>query len=225
MLSSYKPPPHILSDMTRLARTALEGSGMDSVGLYRFDKHGSFSSGLILGMPDPFTRRYEVEGIPIDPVLAEMRASQAPVSSETILGDRWQSCHLFRRVSGEFGLKGFAAMPLFEESRLAGILYLGAMTEANRMRLNFEGICQMSSHAARLSVAFMRLPKQSTSLSQRQNDVARLAACGLANREIARTLDTGEAAVRKHLKSLNLIFGTRNRTAMAAQWRKTVAAD
>jgi DNA-binding CsgD family transcriptional regulator len=62
-------------------------------------------------------------------------------------------------------------------------------------------------------------------LTPRQDDVARLAAGGLSNREIAEELDTGEASVRKHLKALNQLFGTHNRTAMAAAWRQGVSPD
>jgi DNA-binding CsgD family transcriptional regulator len=192
---------------------------MDSVGLYRFDGRLGFECGLILGMPREFTPRYEISGIPVDPVLAEMRKSGMPSSTETLLGERWQASTLFRRVSGQFGLEGFAALPLYQPDRLAGVLYLGALTAANRKRLTHEGLCMMSVHATRLSAALMKMPPPHANLTPRQNEVARLAASGLSNRAIAEELDTGEASVRKHLKALNEIFGTTNRTAMAARWR------
>ena len=84
------PPASIRSEFETLAETAMRGAGMDSVGLYRFNRDQSFDCGVILGMPDAFTRRYESSGIPIDPVLAEFdrhgfRARLTkPVSFETL---------------------------------------------------------------------------------------------------------------------------------------------
>jgi DNA-binding CsgD family transcriptional regulator len=215
----YKPLPSILPEFTRLAQRALSYSNMDCVGLYRFSEEGEFDCGVIEGMPEAFVKRYEVNGIPIDPILAEMRKKQAPVSTETILGDRWQSCVLFRHVSGAFGIKGFAAIPLFDVERLAGVLYLGALKDHNVKRLGFEGICNMTSCATQISTALMRIPRHNNLLTPRQNEVARLADAGFTNRKIAEVLGTGEAAVRKHLKTLNVIFSAHNRTEMAARWR------
>lgn len=216
----YEPSPVLRKELSRVAEAALRASGMDTVGLYRFDNDGRFENGIILAMPDEFVRSYEVVGIPIDPILNTMRETGGPCSTLTQLGDRWGSCELYRRVSGRYGLKGFATLPLYRQDDLAGILYLGALSQANADRLNIEGICQMTPHATRVSTSLLSLPLSDLKLTPRQNDIASLAAEGLSNRQIALELGTGEAAVRKHLKSLNAIFGTHNRTAMAAQWRK-----
>ncbi len=221
----YDPPPDVKSELTRVAETALRASGMDSVGLYRFTPERRFEYGVIIGMPEAFTRRYEITGMRIDPVLRRMRETEWPCSTETLLGDRWTSCQLYNRVSGHFGLHGFAALPLFREEELAGILYLGALTAENARRLTTEGICRMSPYATRTSTALLRMRRRHPRLTPRQDDVARLAADGLSNRDIAEELSTGEAAVRKHLKALNQLFGTRNRTAMAAAWRNGSRPD
>ena len=155
----------------------------------------------------------------IDPVLDTMRRTGAPCSTVTCLGDRWRNSQLYTRVSGRFGLTGFAALPLYREDTLAGILYMGALTEDSARRLSMEGICAMSPHATRISTRLLALPQRDHALTDRQNAVAELAARGLGNAEIAAELGTGEASVRKHLKALNRIYGTTNRTAMAAAWR------
>jgi DNA-binding CsgD family transcriptional regulator len=193
---------------------------MESVGLYTFDAAGRFEGGVILGMPRDFVRAYEITGIPIDPVLARMRATGLPCSTQTCLGERWSDSQLYRRVSGRFGLRGFATLPLYRDEALAGVLYLGASEEASAARLDPEGLCGLSVHATRVSTALLGLPRRHPRLTPRQDAVARLAAQGLSNREIAEALRTGEAAVRKHLKALNLLFGVANRTAMAAAWRE-----
>ena len=207
-------------DLAPIAERALRGSGMDSVGLYTIDASGRIAGGVNLGMPEAFARAYEVTGLPIDPVLAAVRATGAPASTELVLGPRWTRSQLYRRVSGRFGLRGFATLPLYRGEALAGILHLGAGRDETAARLGPEGLLGLSPLGARVSTALMALPRRHPRLTPRQDAVARLAAAGLANREIAEELRTGEAAVRKHLKALNRLFGTANRTAMAAAWRE-----
>jgi DNA-binding CsgD family transcriptional regulator len=208
----------IRQSLTPVAEHALRSAGMDSVGLYVLDDTGQMQ-GVILGMPDAFVRAYETQGIPIDPVLGQVRQTGAPCSTLVALGSRWTSCHLYQRVSGRFGLTGFATFPLYTEDRLTGMLYLGATTEANARRLDYEGLCGMSAHAIRCATRMLRLPRKMVHLTPRQNDVMRLAAEGLTNRQIAVRLGTGEAAVHKHLKVLHRHFGTHTRAALAAAWR------
>lgn len=206
------------NDLTSIAERALRGSEMDSAGLYLLGEAGRMR-GVSLGMSDAFDLAYQSQGIPIDPVLARVRETGAPASTVVTLGDRWKSCGLYQRVSGRFGLTGFAVLPLYREDSLSGLLYLGAKTETNARRLDSEGLCTLSPHATRLSVRLLTLPKRHPRLTQRQDEVAGLAARGLTNREIAKELGTGEAAVHKHMKELSRLFGTSTRTAMAAAWR------
>lgn len=207
------------TDLEPLAGRALAASGMDSVGLYLLDEADRPRDGVILGMPLAFVRAYEVAGMPIDHVLAEMRRTGRPSSTETCRGPRWTASALYQRVSGRFGLRGFAAFPLYDEEALTGVLYLGASSEAARGRLGPEGLLEMSVLATRAAAGLARLPPRLPPLTARQREVAEAAAQGLSNREIASALGTGEAAVRKHLKALNRLLGTSNRTAMAARLR------
>jgi DNA-binding CsgD family transcriptional regulator len=200
-----------------VAEAALRGSGMDCIGLYRLDGQGQME-GVILGMPEAFTCAYETQGIPIDPVLAQVRRSGAPASTLVTLGGRWTTCHLYQRVSGRFGLTGFATFPLYDDMRLSGVLYLGATSQANARRLDYEGLCAMTPHAIRTATRVLRLPRPGPSLSPRQREVARLMAQGLTNRQIAAALATGEAAVHKHMKALHAAFGTHTRAALAVAW-------
>jgi DNA-binding CsgD family transcriptional regulator len=204
--------------LTSIAARALAASGMGSVGLYTFDAAGDFHDGVILGMPPEFVRAYEVTGIPIDPVLAEMRRGGRPVSTAGLLGSRWSDCQLYRRVSGRFGLTGFATLPLYRGTALSGVLYLGCATEAERARLDGAGLSDLSILATQISTEILALPRRHPRLTPRQDDVALLAAEGLTNREIAEELGTGEAAVAKHMKALRATFGVSTRTAMARAW-------
>ena len=207
-------------DLATVAELALRSSGMDCVGLYLLDAEHRAREGVILGLPEAFTRAYEITGMKIDPVLADVCASGLPASTVTSLGDRWTRSQLYRQVSGQFGLTGFATLPLYRHDRMAGVLYLGSLKDRQVGQFTLEGLFTMSPHATRTSTRLMTLPPRAPRLTGRQNDVARLAADGLSNHEIAEALDTGEAAVRKHLKALSRHFGTGNRTAMAAAWRE-----
>jgi DNA-binding CsgD family transcriptional regulator len=213
-----EPAPDLAPALRQVAEAALRGSGMDAVGLYLMGPDERMR-GVILGMPGSFVTAYETQGIPIDPVLARSRQTGAPTSTLVALGARWTECHLYLRVSGRFGLTGFATFPLHHEDRLAGVLYLGALTEANARRLDHEGMVAMTPHAIRTATRLMALPHRAPRLTPRQNDVARLAAEGLTNRQIAAALGTGEAAVHKHLKDLHRLFGSHTRTALAVAWR------
>lgn len=204
--------------LSDVAEDALRSSGMDVVGLYVFDDHHGMR-GVIHGLPRAFHVAYETQGIAIDPVLAQVRATGVPSSTLLALGDRWTSCQLYHRVSGRFGLTGFATLPLYRADRLSGVLYLGATSAHNARRLDAEGLCAMSPHATRSSVQLLTVRPRNPRLTPRQNAVAELAARGLTNREIAEELGTGTASVCKHMKELSRLFGTATRTAMAAAWR------
>lgn len=191
---------------------------MDGVGLYVIGDAGRME-GVTLGLPDEFNRLYFRHGVQIDPVLARVRETGSPSSTRMTLGDRWTSCELYRRVSGRFGLKGFATIPLYDARHLTGMLFLGALDGGKIGRLDAEELCTLMPHAMRLAVRLARLPKRHPRLTRRQNEVAEAASRGLTNREIAEEIGSGSAAVHKHMKELNRLFGTHTRTAMTAAWR------
>ncbi|GIX13494.1 MAG: hypothetical protein KatS3mg118_1453 [Paracoccaceae bacterium] len=204
--------------LAHVAEGALRASGMDCAGLYLSGPDGGLR-GVVLGLPEAFAREYQRQGVAIDPVLARVRATGAPASTLVTLGARWTQCQLYRRISGRFGLAGFATFPLYAGDRMSGVLCLGALAAAGARRLDHEGLCTMSPHAMRAAVGLVTLPPRHPRLTRRQNEVAMLAARGLTNRQIAEELGTGTAAVHKHMKELNRLFGTATRTAMAAAWR------
>jgi DNA-binding CsgD family transcriptional regulator len=176
----------------------------------------------VAGLPDSFVQAYERFGAPLDQVLAKVRQTGTPWSSKILLGSTWKDTELYQRISGQYRLLGFVTFPLFRRERLIGVLDLGTSDPGLAQRLNFDQLCELSSRATQVATALAVLPKFHPRLTERQNDIARFTAQGLSNLEIAEELDTGEAAVRKHLKALNRIFGTANRTAMAAEWRRGI---
>ena len=55
------------------------------------------------------------------------------------------------------------------------------------------------------------------SVTRREHDVARLAAAGLTNQQIASRLDITEGTVKIHLHNIYQKLGIKNRTALAVQ--------
>ncbi len=206
------------NDIAKVAEKALRSSQMGSVGLYVLADSGAFEDGVILNMPLAFVSAYETLGASIDPVLAELRRTGVPVSTRTVLGDRWTQCQLYQRVSGRFGLAGFAALPLYRSDTLFGILYLGALDQTQVTRLEKWNLSDLTVFGMRAGTELLSLPGRHPALTPRQDAVARLAAEGMTNRQIAEELATGEAAVRKHMKALHQIFGVTTRTAMARRY-------
>jgi DNA-binding NarL/FixJ family response regulator len=56
-------------------------------------------------------------------------------------------------------------------------------------------------------------------LTDRQAEVAKLAANGLPNKLIARQLGISESTVKLHMNSIFARLGIRSRAMLAAQWR------
>ncbi len=197
-------------------------SCMDSVGLFLNNADGRFSQGMIIGLPEDFEHLYRSIGQPIDPVLAYVRRTGRPASTQTHLGSRWTTSQLYNKVSRKFGLDGFAALPIYDGQDMHGILYFGTERVETTAQLNTDGLLDLSVFATQVSTEIAQLPRQLPHLTPRQRDVAELASAGLSNAEIANELSTGESAVRKHLKALNRVFGTDNRTAMSAAYRSSL---
>ncbi|MEM7709683.1 MAG: helix-turn-helix transcriptional regulator [Pseudomonadota bacterium] len=195
---------------------------MGSVGLYPIDAEGVVEDGVILGLPPDFVRDYERIGMPIDPVLEHMRSTGRPVSTVSLLGSSWSETRLYRTVSGRFDLTGFAALPLYLGGAMRGVLYMGTCERDALVRLDGQGLSDLMIHAVQASTELMALPShRRPHLSPRQQEVAQLAAEGLTNKQIAAALQTGEAAVRKHMKVLHAAFGVRTRTALARAWHRS----
>ena len=56
-------------------------------------------------------------------------------------------------------------------------------------------------------------------LTDRQDQIARLAATGLSNKQIARDLGISEGTVKIHMHAIFDRLGIRSRVVLAAQWR------
>ena len=56
-------------------------------------------------------------------------------------------------------------------------------------------------------------------LTDRQDQIARLAAAGLSNKQIARDLGISEGTVKVHVHDILNRLGMRSRVVLAAQWR------
>ena len=108
--------------------------------------------------------------------------------------------------------------------RAGAIGYLLKNTEASDLiqsiKAAAEGQVQLSPEAAlRLmrEVTPAEAPAASETLTERERDVLRLLAQGLANKEIARELHVGEKTVKTHVSNILVKLGVQSRTQAALQ--------
>ena len=102
--------PQREKDLALVAERALRASQMDSIGLYLFDENRNPTEGVIIGMPDAFSRAYETTGMRIDPVLHHLRDTGAPCSTVTRLGDG--ILHIFEILFAHHAVGPFGQQPL-----------------------------------------------------------------------------------------------------------------
>ena len=77
------------------------------------------------------------------------------------------------------------------------------------------GQVQLSPQAAARLMREVRAPESPETLTERETEVLRLLAQGLANKEIARELHIGEKTVKTHVSSVLLKLNVRSRTQAA----------
>jgi DNA-binding NarL/FixJ family response regulator len=78
-----------------------------------------------------------------------------------------------------------------------------------------QGQVQLSPQAAARLMREVRAPDSPETLTERETDVLRLLATGLANKEIARELGIGEKTVKTHVSAVLLKLNVRSRTQAA----------
>lgn len=83
------------------------------------------------------------------------------------------------------------------------------------IRAASEGQVQLSPQAAARLMREVRAPESPEKLTERETDVLRLLAEGLANKEIARRLDIGDKTVKTHVSNIFGKLGVVSRTQAA----------
>jgi two-component system, NarL family, response regulator LiaR len=109
--------------------------------------------------------------------------------------------------------------------RAGAIGYLLKNTDADELRRAIKaaaaGQVQLAPEAARRLMREVRSPEQpAMPLSDRETEVLRLLAAGLANKEIARDLSIGEQTVKTHVSSILGKLGVQSRTQAALYAQK-----
>ena len=124
-----------------------------------------------------------------------------------------------------------ALTSVLEDEQVVGAVRAGAIgyllknTDADELRRAIKaaaaGQVQLAPEAARRLMREVRSPDQpATPLSERETEVLRLLAAGLANKEIARDLSIGEQTVKTHVSSILGKLGLQSRTQAALYAQK-----
>lgn len=128
------------------------------------------------------------------------------------------------------GVEVIALTSVPEEEALIGVVRAGAIAYV-RKDTEPEALCQAIHAAAAGQVHFSqqasarlvrevrreaaRSPKTAQSLTERETDILRLVARGLANKEIAGRLEIGETTVKTHVSNILAKLGVPSRTQAA----------
>lgn len=130
-----------------------------------------------------------------------------------------------------------ALTSVLEDASVVGAVQAGAIgyllkdTEADELRRAIkaaaDGQVQLAPAAAARLVREVRAPENPETLTDRETEVLRLVAEGLANKEIARRLVIGEKTVKTHVSRVLMKLGVQSRTqaALHAVRLGLVAAD
>ncbi len=84
-----------------------------------------------------------------------------------------------------------------------------------------EGQVQLAPEAASRLMREVSAPKDPQALTERETDVLKLIARGMANRQIARSLYIGEKTVKTHVSNILLKLGVNSRTQAALYAART----
>jgi DNA-binding NarL/FixJ family response regulator len=118
-----------------------------------------------------------------------------------------------------------ALTSVLEDEKVVGAVRAGAIgyllkdTESDELcraiKAAAAGQVQLSPGAAARLMREVRLPESPETLTERETDVLRLMAQGLANKEIARHLVIGEKTVKTHVSNILAKLGVPSRTQAA----------
>jgi len=118
-----------------------------------------------------------------------------------------------------------ALTSVLEDASVVGAVKAGAIgyllkdTQSDELRRAIKaaaaGQVQLSPQAAARLMREVRAPDSPETLTERETDVLRLLAEGLANKEIARKLNIGEKTVKTHVSNVLLKLNVRSRTQAA----------
>jgi DNA-binding NarL/FixJ family response regulator len=118
-----------------------------------------------------------------------------------------------------------ALTSVLEDASVVGAVKAGAIgyllkdTQSDELRRMIKaaaaGQVQLSPAAAARLMREVRAPESPETLTERETDVLRLLAGGLANKEIARSLGIGEKTVKTHVSNVLLKLNVRSRTQAA----------
>ncbi|MEX2247760.1 MAG: response regulator transcription factor [Dehalococcoidia bacterium] len=118
-----------------------------------------------------------------------------------------------------------ALTSVLEDSAVVGAVKAGAIgyllkdTQADELcraiKAAAAGQVQLSPQAAARLVREVRAPESPQQLTEREVDVLRLLAGGLANKEIAVSLTIGEKTVKTHVSNILMKLGVQSRTQAA----------
>jgi two-component system, NarL family, response regulator LiaR len=158
--------------------------------------------------------------------VAQARALRPDVVLMDLLMPKMDGLTAIRAIRAELPeVEVIALTSVLEDSSVGESLRAGAIgyllkdtrpQELRRaIRAAADGQVQLSPQAAARLIREVRAPESPEALSERETDVLRLLARGLANKQIARELSITEKTVKSHVSSILGKLGLQSRTQAA----------
>jgi two-component system NarL family response regulator len=157
--------------------------------------------------------------------IAALLSTQAGITVVAMAADGFDAVQQFQRhqpdlclvdlqMPGSDGVAALAAIRRLQPACAAGYLLKDVL--GTELVETIRAVCAGKQVIAPALKRDLAAHAVSDSLSARELDVLRLAACGRSNREIGVTLDIGEATVKTHMSTILAKLGAGDRTHAVA---------
>lgn len=208
---------------------ALELMEADAMGLYVFDERMKPTALYAQGAAPEFLAEYEKVRWD-DPMFRYLMANNGFVHSMALFdGENWQH-HPLHRLMTRWGLDFSIEAPLTFNGAIRGTINVARRGQTyfsrkslaaarflcSEINVAFQRICEFEQ--LRKELASYATTAELPQLTPRTRQVARAAASGLCNREIAGQLGISENTVRTHLKQIYRILGVHTRAQLARRY-------
>jgi DNA-binding CsgD family transcriptional regulator len=203
--------------------------GTSVCGAFYIDPASRITERTVFGVRASAVEDYETNWRSLDPVLPIVLGQARPIHHLQLVGPPWESRLIYKEYCVPLGIHHYMSAPIFgARGRLAGVLNFCRRREDKPF--DSESVMLASTLAGFVSATLSRVnteDRQPTDdearevkLASRELQVARLAASGENNLEIALRLGLARETIKQALGRVYQKLGVRGRADMAAKLSK-----
>jgi DNA-binding CsgD family transcriptional regulator len=200
--------------------------GTSVCGAFYIDPAAQVTERTVFGVRASAVEDYETNWRSLDPVLPVVLGQARPIHHMQLMGPPWESSLLYKEYCVPLGIHHYMSAPVFgSRGRLAGVLNFCRRRQDKPF--DSESLVLASTLAGFVSATLSRVNAEdrpptddearAVKLSPRELEVARLAASGENNLEIALRLGLARETIKQTLGRVYQKLGARGRADMAAK--------